>query len=201
MKTPLLDHETGEIREVETPGAVELPEAKLLPIYAPDSVSRLECIRELVTELRDSKTKALEQTRRALVVGHRIGTELIAAHGALEQGTFDCMVEASGLEKDEVAPLVKLAKTFTVAQLEMHFAPAERQALFALGFVPEKDRAEHEGDERIKLAPGLGAAVNSFRRVIKLSEAGRLTFDREKLRFETKPIFEFLREIHEGGAK
>ena len=109
MKTPFTDHETGETREVEDPNAIALPLEQGVEIYGQENTGRLATLRALVGELNAAKQEVAEKSKTALIIGHNIGRELIAAHAAMDQGTFDCIVEAAGLTKDEAAPLINFS--------------------------------------------------------------------------------------------
>lgn len=157
---------------------------------------RLRYLQELSAALREARARTLVTAIEAVTIGHKLGSAFAIASGELEQGAFSNLCDACEIPKYEAMHLIKLSKTYTLDEVRLK-SGAQRQMMFALGCVPDKEGVAHHGDGSVIVSAGLGTATGHWRKYIRAVETGRATLDKPRARAQTKELYLWLKQLHE----
>lgn len=174
--------------------------AEPLVVVTPAEYSLTQQVHEMASALKSAKSGVRLLAIEAVAIGHQLGSLLSLAHGHLEQGAFAILCECCEGGKEEAASLIKLSKTYTLDEVRLR-SGAQRQMLFAIGCVPDKEAREHEGDGEIAVSAGLGTATGHWRKYMREVENGRAVLNKPQARAQTRELYEWLRQLHTEGVE
>ena len=152
-------------------------------------------VRALAAAMQRATSGARVLAIEAVAIGHQLGTALTLARDGLEQGVFAVLLRAAEINAVQALKLEKLAQTYTLDEVRLR-SGAQRQAMFALGYVPEKERREHDGDDNVAVSVGLGTCVGHWAKYVRAVEMGRAVLDKEQAKRQTCEMHLWLCALH-----
>lgn len=142
--------------------------------------------------LADIKDKAQD----SVVVAWRLGEICIKAKETVGHGNYEAWLESVNLSKTTAFRYVQLRTKYSTLEL-LDSANAQREGILAL-IVPNKERPEHEGDVKFTASPTHLAIVNDWHRFLRQVEIGKSTLNKEEIRKDLKPVYDWLKPIFES---
>ncbi len=150
----------------------------------------------LVAELDDTSKSLLELFDRAIDRAWRLGLCLAEIKRAVGHGNWLGWIEANlPVGERQAQRYIELAAANPSAKTAADLSE-DSVRKFRLGYVPEKERPELDGDAEIKPTVHHLTLLNDFRRLHRRIEIGAASFDREEARRDLRPMWEWLSELY-----
>lgn len=156
-------------------------------------------IHSLTNELKACIGRVQETSKDALIIGHQLGTALDDAGETLEQPEFDIILEQCGLNREQAKKLKHFSRSCTIAQINEGNQSILRQGMFDLGCVPIAIKAGHEGDKTVTLGKSHNSWLNPWHQFMTGVKAGSIVVNDERLRRDTKEVYQWLIGVHGAG--
>lgn len=161
----------------------------------------IDRVRLLADNLNALKSGISDAATQAAITAHHLGSELTRAHQELEQGCFDLLLETASIEGKTASKLIKYAATFSLEDVKNADPNALRQGMLSFGALPDKQAMEIEGNEPIKISPGIQTIVNKWSALMSQVASGKVRIDVSQARRDTRALYEWLKGIHAEDAK
>lgn len=118
-----------------------------------------------------------------------IGERLWRAKSILHHGSFGLWKEKMGIPETTAHRYMALAKKFpTVESLPANI----REGYLAVGILPQKELFEHEGDIKLRPSQHHLQFINRWSNWLNQVKIGKVNFDREQVRTDLKPLYDWL---------